>query len=286
MKTLFLSVLFMTTLTLPGCTQPNASSDHRTKVAMEMVQAWNKQDWDRVYGLFADDGVLQSMMMEPIVGRENIRVRLSDLTMGIEQIELQIRNVGVIGDVVVLERIDDFIYNGKHGSVPVVGVMEISNGKVTEWREYYDHATLAESLASEPMPEAEILEIAENEIRTLTNKLQMDWNRGDMTGYLNAYWNNEALSVMYGDNAVRGWQELSHLFRKNWTNEEQMGDFFVKDVAMVVRFPQPDTAIASGGFEHQFPAEKVVGAFSHTWHRFDDGHWRIVHEHTSRALVQ
>jgi limonene-1,2-epoxide hydrolase len=249
-----------------------------------MVQAWNEKNWDHMLEMFAEDGVLHSVMIEPVTGRENIRNRLSRLTAGIERIELQIRNMGVVNDVVMLERVDDFVFNGKHGSVPVVGVMEIADGKITEWREYYDHAMLAAALVPDPKPEEEVLAEAEIEILALNEKLQTDWNGGDMSAYLDAYWNNEELSLLFGGLAVRGWQALSDLFTGRWTTEEQMGNFMTRDVT--VRFSSPDMAISSGGFEHQFPNEKIVGAFTHVWRRSDDGRWLIVHEHTSRALTQ
>jgi len=122
---------------------------------------------------------------------------------------------------------------------------------------------------------------AEAEIRALIDKLETDWNGGDMSAYLDAYWNSEELSLMFGGNAVRGWQALSDLFSGTWTTEEAMGDVHTNNVA--VRFPGPDMAIASGGFEHQFPDIKIVGAFTHVLRRTDDGSWMIVHEHTSRA---
>ena len=49
--------------------------------------------------------------------------------------------------MVFIERVDDFVYKGKHSRVPVVGVLEIENGEVTAWREYYDRAQLMEALA-------------------------------------------------------------------------------------------------------------------------------------------
>ena len=259
-------------------------SDPRMEVAEQMVQAWNEQDWERVYDLFAEDGILHSMMIDPIVGRENIRARLSVLAEGIEQIELQIRHAGMIDDVVVLERVDDFTYNGKHGRVPVVGVMEIENGKVTEWREYYDHKSLADTLVPDPKPEAEILAESEQEIRALIEKLQVDWNKGDMSAYLAAYWKSDEFSLMYGSTGVRGWQSVSDLFTGNWSTEEAMGDFMVADVA--VRFAGTDMAIASGSFEHQFPTEKIIGAFSHVFRKFEGEGWLIIHEHTSRGSVE
>jgi ketosteroid isomerase-like protein len=60
-----------------------------------------------------------------------------------------------------------------------------------------------------------------------------------------------------------------------------MGDFETRDVA--VRFTGTDIAIASGGFEHVFPTETIVGSFTHVFRRFDDGQWLIIHEHTSRG---
>ena len=38
-------------------------------VARAMLAAWDVRDWERVLALFAEDAVLHSMMIEPIVGR-------------------------------------------------------------------------------------------------------------------------------------------------------------------------------------------------------------------------
>ncbi len=283
MKTISILVMLIMAFFLGACAPVDSANEEKLEVANEMVQAWNNKDWERVYDLFAKDGVLHSVMVEPIKGREEIRARLSGLVSGIESIELQIQNMGVVNDVVMLERVDDFVYRGKHSRVPVVGVMEIANGKVTKWREYYDQATLAAALVPDTKSEAEILAESEDEIKVLTEKLQTDWNSGDMSAYLDAYWNDEGLSVLYQDQAVRGWQALSDLFTSSFTNEEQMGDFKVNGIA--VRFPRPDIAIASGSFEHQFPDQKIVGVFTHVWRKSEGGRWIIIHEHTSRALI-
>lgn len=262
-----------------ACEPPPPEGEEKLEVAQAMVQAWNERDWEQVYALFAEDGVLHSVMLEPVVGREAIRERLGGLTPGIEQIELQIRNQGVIGDVVVLERTDDFVYNGKHGRVPVVGVLEIEDGLVTEWREYYDHATLVDALTPDgPTPEEQRAHDT-SEILALTAKLAQDWNGGDMAAYLAAYRSGPDTSLLFGDRSLRGWQEIHDLFTTTWTTEEAMGDFSTDAVA--VTFAGSDVAIASGRFEHVFPDETINGAFSHVWHRGEDG-WRIVHEHTSR----
>ncbi len=115
-------------------------------VVMDMVDAWNRQDWEKVVDLFADDGVLHSMMIEPIAGKESIRNRINHMGEGLESITLHVKNIGVGGDVVFIERVDEFVYKGHAGAVPVAGVIEIVDGHVKIWREYYDRNELLEAM--------------------------------------------------------------------------------------------------------------------------------------------
>ena len=117
-------------------------------VARQMFQAWRDLDWDRVFELFADNGVLQSMMDQPVVGRQAIAKRLGALAPGIERIDLKVSHIGVIDGRVFVERVDDFVYKGHAGAVPVVGVLEIDGGKVVAWREYYDRAQLLQAMGA------------------------------------------------------------------------------------------------------------------------------------------
>jgi limonene-1,2-epoxide hydrolase len=112
----------------------------------QMIDAWNQRNWQQVFDLFAADGALQSMMLPPTVGRPAIQQRIGALAKGIETIELRVQHIGVIDGVVFIERVDDFVYHGKHGAVPVVGVVEVENGRIKAWREYYDRAQLLEAM--------------------------------------------------------------------------------------------------------------------------------------------
>jgi limonene-1,2-epoxide hydrolase len=129
---------------------PAASADtdaEKLATVRQMIEAWNTRNWQQVYDLFAADGVLESMMLsEPTVGREAIKKRLGVLAQDISKIELQIRHIGVANGVVFIERVDDFVYRGHHGRVPVVGVLEVEQGRVKAWREYYDRAQLLEAM--------------------------------------------------------------------------------------------------------------------------------------------
>jgi limonene-1,2-epoxide hydrolase len=128
---------------------PAASADtdaQKLATVRQMIDAWNQRNWQQVYDLFAEDGVLQSMMLSPTVGREAIRQRIGALAKDISAIELRVRHIGVVDGVVFVERVDDFVYRGKHGAVPVVGVVEVEQGRVKAWREYYDRAQLIEAM--------------------------------------------------------------------------------------------------------------------------------------------
>lgn len=111
-------------------------------LSQQMFDAWDTLDWDRVVDLFAEDGVLHSVMQEPVVGQAAIAERMGILGAKAERLKLHIKTIGIIDGRVFVERVDDFDYDGHHGEVPVVGIMRMDGGKVTEWLEYYDRPTL------------------------------------------------------------------------------------------------------------------------------------------------
>jgi limonene-1,2-epoxide hydrolase len=124
-----------------------ADSDaQKIATVRQMIEAWNTRNWEKVYDLFAPDGVLQSMMLPPTVGRDAIRKRIGALAVDISRIELKIKHIGVADGVVFVERVDDFTYRGHDGAVPVVGVVEVEQGRVKVWREYYDRAQMIEAM--------------------------------------------------------------------------------------------------------------------------------------------
>ena len=118
------------------------TDDEKLALAREMFAAWDELDWDRVVDLFADDGVLHSVMQEPVVGRDAIAERMAILGSRCERLTLHVKALGIIDGRVFVERVDDFDFDGHHGEVPVVGALRMADGRVTEWLEYYDRPTL------------------------------------------------------------------------------------------------------------------------------------------------
>lgn len=124
-------------------------AEHNIAVVKEMIAAWEARDAEAITNMFTEDGVLHSMMIEPIVGRDAIRPRMEFLVDNATYMHLNVRNWAVTGNTVFIERQDEFTFKGHEGKVPVVGVLVVEGDKIAEWREYYDRAELLEAMGVE-----------------------------------------------------------------------------------------------------------------------------------------
>ena len=91
---------------------------------------------------FTQDAVYHNIPQEPVTGRENIaQITASVLRPGppgIERIDFRVINIAADGPVVMTERVDVFTLPGKSSGLPVMGTFEISGGKISAWRDYFD----------------------------------------------------------------------------------------------------------------------------------------------------
>lgn len=116
----------------------------------EMARAWEAKEWRTCADLFAPGGVLHSVMIEPVVGRETIYQRIVKLSAANKQVTLHIHRIGVIDGALFVERTDEIVLDGISRSAPVVGVLEFEGSKISLWREYYDRAQLMRAAGHAP----------------------------------------------------------------------------------------------------------------------------------------
>lgn len=128
------------------CTDKAKKADERMAVMCDMINAWEELDWNRAASLFAEDGVLHSMMLEPLVGRELIAQRLRGVGSSVTRFRFRILALATVSDAIFFERVDIFETNGRSGTTPIIGVLRIKGGKVASWREYFDRAQLLREL--------------------------------------------------------------------------------------------------------------------------------------------
>jgi len=116
------------------------------KLVEDFIQAWNERNWDAIEDAFSEDVVYHNIPMEPMVGKAAASAGIR--AMQPAQVDWQVLNIAENGNVVLTERVDDFVMaDGRKLSVPVMGAMEIENGKITAWRDYFDLATFTSQMA-------------------------------------------------------------------------------------------------------------------------------------------
>ena len=91
---------------------------------------------------FTDDAVYHNIPLEPVTGREDIANAIASVLRpgppGIESIDFRVLHIAANGPVVMTERVDVFKLPGKSFELPVMGTFEISDGRISAWRDYFD----------------------------------------------------------------------------------------------------------------------------------------------------
>jgi limonene-1,2-epoxide hydrolase len=91
---------------------------------------------------FTEDAVYHNIPLEPITGRENIATAIDSFLRpgapGIEGIDFRLINIAAHGPVVMTERVDVFRLPDRSFELPVMGTFEITDGKISAWRDYFD----------------------------------------------------------------------------------------------------------------------------------------------------
>ncbi len=98
-------------------------------------------DVEHLLGYFAPDAVYHNMPSHPAIGLAAIRQTLAGFVGRMESAGWEVVNQLAAGDVVMNERVDRFKVPGKEIALPVAGVFRVRDGKIVEWRDYFDMAT-------------------------------------------------------------------------------------------------------------------------------------------------
>ncbi|MFE5704735.1 limonene-1,2-epoxide hydrolase [Rhodococcus sp. ACS1] len=122
------------------------------QLVTQFCAEWIEPDPAKIAEYFAEDAVYHNIPMEPVTGRDAIREFIAGFTAAFGGIDFRVHrqvtdggqspNAEESSGVVMNERIDVFTLNGTVVELPVVGVFEITGGKITTWRDYFDMAPI------------------------------------------------------------------------------------------------------------------------------------------------
>jgi beta-aspartyl-peptidase (threonine type) len=113
---------------------------------------------------------------------------------------------------------------------------------------------------------------------------QAAWNAGDVAGFMQSgYWDSEETTFLSGGTWTRGFSAVQERFRRRYTEEgAEMGQLAFTELETI---PLSEKAgLARGRWKLTFSdGTTTAGLFTLLLCRQANGHWRIVHDHTSSA---
>ncbi len=121
-----------------------------------------------------------------------------------------------------------------------------------------------------------------DQVRNLLTDQQAAWNRHDLEGFMQGYWNSEELTFFSGPNVAHGWKAALERYRKHYQGEgQEMGK--LEFVDLQIEMLGADAAFVRGAWHLTMSDGKTPhGIFTLVLRRFAEG-WRIVHDHTAAA---
>ncbi|KQH78532.1 MULTISPECIES: limonene-1,2-epoxide hydrolase family protein [Mycobacterium] len=111
------------------------------QVVRDFLGSWEARSLDTICSGFADDAVYHNVPVAPIEGIAGIRGIFEAFLAAFSDAKLDIVTLAAEPGRVLVERVDYFTMNdGRKVVLPVTGVFEVKNGKITRFSDYFDLA--------------------------------------------------------------------------------------------------------------------------------------------------
>jgi ketosteroid isomerase-like protein len=119
------------------------------------------------------------------------------------------------------------------------------------------------------------------QIRDVLDRQVQAWNRRDLEGFMQGYWQSPDLTFYSGGTVVSGWESTLDRYRKRYQSEgNEMGTLDFSELR--IELLGPSAAFVRGRFHLKMTSGEQSGIFTLTFRKFADG-WKIIHDHTSTA---
>lgn len=125
------------------------------------------------------------------------------------------------------------------------------------------------------------LSAQQKQIRQITNTIEQQrsaWNRGDIEGFMDAYWNNDSLMFIGKSGITYGWKQTLANYKRNYPDTVTMGRLDFK----LIQFEKIKAScfLITGKWHLKRSIGDVGGHFTLLMRRVGKK-WVIVKDHTS-----
>lgn len=118
----------------------------------------------------------------------------------------------------------------------------------------------------------------EKEIKAVLEKQRLDWNNGDMIGYMQGYLKSDSLLFVGKTGPFYGWEKNLQVYQQVYPDKVAMGNltFDIIQIKMIDK----KYAFVLGGWNLQMEKGEQKGFFTLIVKKFKEG-WKIVVDHSS-----
>jgi len=118
----------------------------------------------------------------------------------------------------------------------------------------------------------------EGEIRNLLVQQTEAWNRGDISGFMQTYWQNDSLMFIGKDGITWGWKNTLERYKKGYPDKETMGQLSF-DVIQVKKL-SAEYFFVVGKWMIKRNTGDLRGHYNLLMKRIK-GQWKIIADHSS-----
>jgi limonene-1,2-epoxide hydrolase len=118
-----------------------------SEIVTAFIKAIEAKDLDSAMALVALDCEYDNVPMGKVYGVDEIRGILERVVDRSDLVEWVVFRQAAAGPIVFNERLDRFKIGDKLVELPVAGVFEVTDGKLTLWRDYFDLPTYRNQMA-------------------------------------------------------------------------------------------------------------------------------------------
>ena len=109
----------------------------------------DRKDMAAAMSWVAEDCYYDNVPLGDMRGRDKMQEFLTPFFKSEGPVKFEIVRQAASGNIVMNERIDRFVMKGRQIAIPVSGVFEVNNGKITFWRDYFDNGMFMKQLNGE-----------------------------------------------------------------------------------------------------------------------------------------